>query len=162
MTTHATRPYRNSHSHLVLMPLRVAAVVAGTVLLMGFGSGNSGTKNAEAHVAVARLYLGQSRWSLAEEQYRVAIAIDGARSGYHLDLGSLLANEGQLAEAETEIRTAIKLAPEDAQAHLALGDLLNAESGREDEAETEFARARALDPDASPANSPPVTTMTAA
>ena len=161
MTTHTTGLYRNSHSRRVLTP-RLVAVVAGAVLLTAFGSGNNPTKNAEAHVAVARLYLGQSRWSLAEEQYRVAIAIDDTRSGYHLDLGSVLANEGQLFEAEAEIRTAIRLAPADAQAHLALGDLLNAEAGRNDEAETEFARARALDPDATPANSPPATTLTAA
>ncbi len=163
MTTHTTRPYRNSHSRRALMPgLRLAAVVLGTVLVTAFGSASNDPKNAETHVAVARLYLSESRWSLAEEQYRAAIAIDDSRSVYHLDLGSVLANEGKLAEAETEIRTAIRLAPEDAQAHLALGDLLKAEAGRGDEAEAEFARARSLDPDATPANSPPVTMLTAA
>ena len=163
MTTHTTRPYCNSHSRRALRPgLRLAAVVLGTVLLAAFGSASNDPKNAEAHVAAARLYLGESRWSLAEEQYRAAIAIDDTRSGYHLDLGSVLANEGKLAEAETEIRTAIRLAPEDAQARLALGDLLNAEPGREDEAQAEFARARALDPNAAPVNSPPATTLTAA
>ncbi len=161
MITHTTGPYRNSHSRQVLIP-RLVAIVAGTVLLTVLGSGNNQPKNAEAHVAVARLYLGQSRWSLAEEQLRMAITIDDTQSGYHLDLGSVLANEGQLAEAETEIRTAIRLGPADAQAHLALGDLLNAESGRESEAEAEFARARALDPNATPANSPAVTTLTTA
>ena len=141
---------------------RLVAIAAGTVLLTVLGSRNNQTKKAEAHVAVARLYLGQSRWSLAEEQFRMAVEIDDTQSGYHLDLGSVLANEGQFAEAETEIRTAIRIAPADAQAHLALGDLLNAESGREDEAEAEFARARALDPNAAPVNSPPVTTLTSA
>jgi Tfp pilus assembly protein PilF len=163
MTTDTTRLRCYSQSRQVLtLRLCLIAVLAGTVLTTAFGTGRGATKGAEAHVRVARLYLGQSEWSLAEQQYRVAIAIDGARSGYHLELGSVLANEGKLAESEAEIRTAIRLAPEEAQAHLALGDLLNAESGREDEAETEFARARSLDPGAVPANSPPVKTLTAA
>jgi len=163
MTSYTIRPHYNSHSRQFSRPgLRLFPVLAAAALLAGYGVGRNATKDAEAHVAAAEVYLGQSQWSLAEEQYRVAIAIDGTRSGYHLDLGSVLANEGQFAESETEIRTAIRLAPDDAQAHLALGDLLNAESGREDEAEAEFARARALDPDATPANSPPVTALTAA
>lgn len=163
MTSHTIRPHYNSHSRQFSRPgLRLFHVLAAAALLAGYSVGHNARKDAEAHVAAAEVYLGQSRWSLAEEQYRVAIAIDDTRSGYHLDLGSVLANEGRLAEAETEVRTAIRLAPEDAQAHLALGDLLNAEAGRDDEAEAEFARARALDPGATPANSQPITTLTAA
>jgi hypothetical protein len=86
----------------------------------------------------------------------------------------VLRQEGKLAEAEDQIRTAIGLAPKDAKAHLALANLLATEPTRAAEANAEFDEVRALDvklmpvPAATaaaaeaPGTAPPTTTASAA
>ena len=83
---------------------------------------------------------------MAEEQYRAAIALDPAAVKSRLELGSVLASEQEPVEAEAELRTAIGLDPNNAQGHFRLATLLSAETGREQEAQSEYQQARALDP----------------
>lgn len=113
--------------------------------------------NAPAHSALASLYAGQARLGSAEEQYRAAAAIAPANAAYRLDLGSLLQRENKPGDAEAELRTAVGLEPKNARAHLALAKLLSAEPGQGSEAQTEFDRARALDPSLVPAAPQPAT-----
>jgi Tfp pilus assembly protein PilF len=103
-------------------------------------------RNADAHSDLARFYSGQSQLPKAEEHYRAAIALDPARASYHLELGSVLAKENKLSEAEAEIRTSLGLDPRNAKAHFELANLLASESGKQDEADAEYAQAKALDP----------------
>ena len=102
--------------------------------------------DAPAHVALAADYVAQSQLRMAEEQYRAAIALDPAAVKSRLELGSVLASEKEPVEAEAELRTAIGLDPNNAQGHFRLANLLSAETGREQEAQSEYQQARALDP----------------
>jgi tetratricopeptide (TPR) repeat protein len=101
---------------------------------------------APAHVALAADYVAQSQFGMAEEQYRAAIALDPAAVKSRLELGTVLASEQAPVEAEAEFRTAIGLDPNNAQGHFRLANLLSAETGREQEAQSEYQKARALDP----------------
>ena len=103
-------------------------------------------KDAPAHVALAAYYVAQSQSRMAEEQYRAAIVLDPAAVKSRLELGSVLASEQEPVEAEAELRTAIGLDPNNAQGHFRLANLLSAETGREQEAQSEYQQARALDP----------------
>ncbi len=107
-------------------------------------------KNPLPHAALAELYADRSQPVMSEEQYRAATALDTANPKYHFSLALLLVKEKQFAEAETEFRTSIGLDPTNAQEHFSLAGLLNAESGRQDEAQGEYAQAKALDPESIP------------
>lgn len=103
-------------------------------------------RNANAHESLARAYTAQSELGLAEAQRRAAVALEPANAEYRLSLGTTLQSQQKLAAAEAEYRTAIGLEPRNAHAHLALATLLNSEANRQNEAEAEYARVRALDP----------------
>ncbi len=98
-----------------------------------------------AHSAAAD-YAAQSELRMAEEQYRAAIALDPASPKNYLGLGTVLASEKEPAEAEAELRTAIGLDPRNAQGHFRLANLLSADTGRDQEAQSEYQQAHALDP----------------
>jgi len=102
--------------------------------------------DAPAHVALAADYVAQSQFGMAEEEYRAAIALDPAAAKSHLELGSVLASEHASGEAEAELRTAIGLDPNNAQGHFRLAGLLSTETGREQEAQSEYQQAHGLDP----------------
>jgi Tfp pilus assembly protein PilF len=103
-------------------------------------------RNAGTHESLGDFYGAQGRPGLAEEQYRAAVALDPARANLRLKLGENLGRQGKSADAEAELRTAVGLAPKNAQAPFALGQLLASLEGREAESESEYARAKALDP----------------
>jgi tetratricopeptide (TPR) repeat protein len=103
-------------------------------------------KNAATHVALGNLYMDQQQFALAENQYRAAVALEPERPSFHLDLAEALIKQSKLTAAEDAIRTALGLNPKDAQAHYALANLLNSIPGRQTEAQSEYAQARALDP----------------
>src|SRR5207245_2248958 len=73
---------------------------------------------------------------------------------YRIQLGSVLAKANKPGWAEIELRTAIGLQPKNAQAHLALANLLNASPNGKAEADAEYAEVRALDPHLLPAPPP--------
>jgi tetratricopeptide (TPR) repeat protein len=110
--------------------------------------------NATAHASLGDFYGAQAKPGLAEEQYRAAVALNSARADYRLKLGETLGRQGKTVEAEAELRTAIGLAPRNAQAPFALAQLLSSVSGREVDAQSEYARAQALDPSLKPPESP--------
>jgi tetratricopeptide (TPR) repeat protein len=107
--------------------------------------------NAKTHAMLASAYTAQSELGLAEAQERAAVALDAGRAAYRMSLGSTLKDERKLGAAEAEYRTAIGLEPRNAHAHLALAELLDSESNRQDEAQSEYAQVKALDPSMLPA-----------
>lgn len=109
-------------------------------------------KNPAAHAALGNLYASQSQLGLAESQLRAAVALDSAKADYRLNLGAALQKAQKDGPAEVEFRTAVGLEPKNAHAHLALANLLNAESGRQTEAQAEYAQVKALDPGLMPAS----------
>lgn len=103
------------------------------------------------HAAIGAVYAAQSELGLAENQYRAAVALEPAGADYRLALGHVLQQGQKYGAAEVEYRTAVGLAPKNAKAHLALADLLNIEPNRQQEAQAEYATARALDSGLAPA-----------
>jgi len=108
-------------------------------------------RNAKAHAMLASAYTAQSEPGLAEAQERAAVALDTGRAAYRMSLGNTLKDERKLGAAEAEYRTAIGLEPRNARAHLALAELLDSESNRQNEAQSEYAQVKALDPSLLPA-----------
>jgi tetratricopeptide (TPR) repeat protein len=115
--------------------------------------------NARAHAMLASAYADQSELGLAEAQGRAAVALDSAKADYRMSLGTILQREQKLSAAEAEYRTAIGLAPRNPHSHLALATLLNAEPERQNEAQAEYARVKALDPSLVPATSSATATL---
>jgi len=111
-------------------------------------------KDPATHAAIGGVYATQSELGLAENQYRAAVALEPAGADYRLALGRILQQGQKYGAAEVEYRTAVGLAPKNAKAHLALADLLNIEPNRQQEAQAEYATARALDSGAVPAAAP--------
>jgi len=110
--------------------------------------------NPATHASLGDFYAAQAKPGLAEEQYRAAVALESARADYRLRLGETLGRQGKTVEAEAQLRTAIGLAPRNAQAPFALAQLLSSVSGREVDAQSEYARAQALDPTLKPPEAP--------
>jgi tetratricopeptide (TPR) repeat protein len=102
-------------------------------------------KDPATHAAIGGAYADQMQLGLAEDQYRAAVALEPASAQYRMMLGRVLQSGQKLGAAEVEYRTAIGLEPKNAKAHLALADLLNGEPNRQQEAQSEYAIARALD-----------------
>ncbi|HTY54430.1 MAG TPA: tetratricopeptide repeat protein [Candidatus Binataceae bacterium] len=103
-------------------------------------------RNTQGHLALGRYYLAQNQFPMAEEQYLAAAALEPASTEPRIELAQVYQREGKLDLAERELRTAIGLAPKDGKPHFALANLLSQQGGREAEADTEYARAQALDP----------------
>ncbi len=83
---------------------------------------------------------------MAEAQYRAALAIDPSNGQYHTDLGTVLAKEGSVAEAQTELRTAIGFDPKNARRTISSEVCSRLRPGHEAEAKAEFEQAHQLDP----------------
>lgn len=81
----------------------------------------------------------------AEEAFRKAIELDETYAEAYLNLGPLLADDGESEEAERLLRTATLINPNSHKAHGRLGILLQ-QLGRYSEAEAELRRAIEIDP----------------
>jgi len=81
----------------------------------------------------------------AREAFRKAIELDETDAEAYVNLGLLLADDGQSDEAERLLRTATLLNPNSHKAHGRLGILLQ-QLGRYSEAEAELRRAVEIDP----------------
>lgn len=119
-------------------------------------------KDAATHAAIGGAYADQTQLGLAENQYRAAVALDSANARYRMALGKVLQRGQKLGAAEVEYRTAIGLEAKNAGAHLALADLLNSEANRQDEAQAEYAAAKALGANPQAAAASPVISPTPA
>jgi hypothetical protein len=86
----------------------------------------------------------EAYWKDDLSLYPHTIAVTQRNVLAHYNLGKALKDLGRPAEAETEYRTAIELAPTDAKIHNNLGNVLT-DLGRREEALTEFRQAIALD-----------------
>jgi tetratricopeptide (TPR) repeat protein len=107
-------------------------------------------KNAAAHTGMGDAYADQDP-SLAEAQYRAAVALDPTAAAARLKLGATLQKRNKTREAEGEFLTAIGLEPKNAHAHLDLANLLSSDPNRQTEAQSEYAQVKALDPSLIPA-----------
>jgi protein O-GlcNAc transferase len=138
----------------------LAMVVLGSLFLTrtdGDPSTNARTAKAWLEQAVAAApspiplsFLGDAHNRLgdkksAREAFRKAIDLDDTYAEAYLNLGLLLADDGQSEEAEGLLRTAIQLTPNSHKAHGRLGILLQ-QLGRYPEAEAELRRAIEIDP----------------
>ena len=81
----------------------------------------------------------------AKDAFRKAINLDESYAEAYLNLGLLLADDGQNEEAERVLRKATYLRPNSHEAHGRLGILLQG-LGRHSEAEAELRRAIEIDP----------------
>jgi Flp pilus assembly protein TadD len=96
----------------------------------------------------ALTYLGDAEMhggmaAPAEQHLRQALRLNSSIRLAHMDLGILLANGSDSAEAASHFREAIRLDPAKPDGHYRLGKLLRS-LGREQEADAEFAKVKAL------------------
>jgi tetratricopeptide (TPR) repeat protein len=100
------------------------------------------------HHAQALTYLGDVDLQLnhseaAQPLLEKAIQIDPAIELAHLDLGAIDADAGRRDDALRELMTAVRLAPNDVNAHWRLGRLYKA-MGKQQEAKTEFDKTKSI------------------
>jgi tetratricopeptide (TPR) repeat protein len=80
----------------------------------------------------------------AAHTYRQALALDPAHADAHVNLGRLLHEAGELAEAEVHYRATLAVRPDDATAAFNLAVAIQ-DQGRDDEALQQYERAVAID-----------------
>ena len=101
---------------------------------------------APAHVVLAMINYGQSRFDGALGEAQRAVSLDSNYSRAWRELGRVHFRLGRREEAEKEFLTAVKLDPNDWTAHNSLGSFYY-NLNRLDEAVAEFERVQALAPD---------------
>jgi tetratricopeptide (TPR) repeat protein len=90
-------------------------------------------------------YYWKSDWVASEREYREWVRAVPMNGNAHLILGLLLAERGRVAEAISELETAVKLPPCNAVAHLALARLYW-QQGDQARAEAALKMAQAIEP----------------
>jgi tetratricopeptide (TPR) repeat protein len=102
---------------------------------------------AEAHLMLAINLTFEPRWRDAEEAFETAVQIEPDNATSHHTYGVLLlaVSPARLADAETELRTAVQLAPGDLVNSVVLAKLLYFE-GRLDEARMALDEVLRIDP----------------
>jgi tetratricopeptide (TPR) repeat protein len=100
---------------------------------------------AASHHALGRALLRLNRLAEAAASLSLATTLKDDAAAYH-DLGMALHRQGLYVEATAAYRRAVELAPELAEAHAALGDLLDL-ADEDEEAAQCFRRAAAAAPD---------------
>src|SRR5262249_21133347 len=100
--------------------------------------------------AMAGLFLLRGDKAQALDRYRAATAADPRHADARLMLGVTLCELGRLDEADAELRTAQRLAPQNPQVPYALG-LVAKKQQQPAAARAQFERALALDPAFAPA-----------
>lgn len=93
-----------------------------------------------------RTGLWSPAWRSEESLARAILAADPYYALGHSDLGSALVKQGRYAEAEVELREAIRLKPDYVQAHNNLGNVLGIQ-GRLTESEQEYRQVVRMAPD---------------
>lgn len=104
--------------------------------------------DAALRVKLAETLNAQKRYSDAILEYEQAARLDQKNLDTMLSLASLYAIKGRDAESEATLRRAVKLAPQDADAHNALAWVLQRNPEKLDEAMAEIERALKIRRDA--------------
>jgi len=99
-----------------------------------------------AHIQRAQLLLHQSRYELAEQELRQALALEPDHPVAHALLALCLARQKKFADANREARSAIHLSPDSSFCHYALADVLQ-EQEKLKEANAAIDEAIRLDPE---------------
>ena len=99
----------------------------------------------ETHAALAYVHKNRFEWSLAEEQFKRAIALGPGYAPAHHYYSIFLTQHGRFAEALTEIKTALALDPLAIGSQAQLGSLLLM-SRRYDESVKQYDVARQMEP----------------
>jgi len=102
---------------------------------------------AAAHLSLGVIHENQGRREQAEQAYKTALRLDEAFLPARMNLAMLMNSMGRNAEAETQLRRAVELAPQLADVHYSLGLLLAEDQRRLGEAAEALARAAKLAPD---------------
>ncbi len=134
---------RERQTRLVLVygGLVVAAVVVTRVPL-----GDEPHPRATAHYNLGVTLEGQGEAERAADSYRAAVADAPTFAEPRVNLGSLLAQGGDLDGAITQETEALRLRSDDPTAHTILGNAL-LQSGRLDDAEAHYRAALRIDPE---------------
>lgn len=101
--------------------------------------------DAEAHGALAQIFVTVDRVDDAIQHYEHALAIDPSRSDYHFELGRALAGLGEWNRAIGEYQVAAEGSPTDVSIHYWLGRALH-QTGQDQRAIEAYQTAIALDP----------------
>jgi tetratricopeptide (TPR) repeat protein len=110
-----------------------------------FASGQTyNVRGMNPHLQRAELLIGQSRYDLAEEELRQALALDPRDAFAHGLLALCLGKRERFAEATTEAQQSIHLAPDFPFAHYTLASILH-DRRRNDEALAAITEALRLD-----------------
>jgi arylsulfatase A-like enzyme/Tfp pilus assembly protein PilF len=100
-------------------------------------------ESAETHNLIGSAYWLKNDAGAATSEFREAIRLDKSYLDAYLNLGMLLANQGQLRDALSYLEAATSLAPRSARAHELLAQTYQA-AGRTAEAEKTYARVKEL------------------
>ncbi len=97
---------------------------------------------------LANYYLGEIArlerdWKQAEASYRQALGCDSSNSDAHLRLGIVMGDQKRFREAITQLREAVRLAPNESSPHYHLASIYR-QIGRTSEAETEYKKVRQI------------------
>lgn len=118
-------------------------------------AGELDSKYAEAWAALGGafqlkgMFLGMKEFTTkAEQVLRRALAIQPSLASAHAWLGMTLLNLGHVDDAAASLKQALKLEPDNAQAHQALARVLWMGKGRVDEAVEHLRRSTLLNPEA--------------
>jgi tetratricopeptide (TPR) repeat protein len=139
-----------------VVPDAAVQIKAGTLLLLGrrFDDARvraekvltTDPKNVVAQILLANALAGLKDLDGAVAQLEEAIKLSPGRSQTYTNLGQLELSRGRREAAEAAFRRAAELAPQSANARLALGSFLWA-TGHPSEAEREFDAALTAEPD---------------
>lgn len=104
------------------------------------------TEGERIHLLRGRMAFAAGRFADAAAEFDLAVKADPKSARARVNLGTALAQNGDVEGAIEQYRAALRLDPESSAAHYNLGALL-AQQGRADEAIRHFAEALVIDPE---------------
>lgn len=107
------------------------------------------TPDAKLRVELGNRYFAENNFTAAEEKYREAVNIEQSNPEYYRLLAATLLKLNRADEAEAECRKAVRFDESNPESHRLLAEALLAQTGKEDEAESEYDQTCQLSPDKS-------------
>lgn len=132
-------------AHQYLQALRLAPAIAAGIAITHLGVLPLEHPRATAYYDVAVSLERLERWDEAKASYREALAANQDFVEAHVNLGSLLARNGDFEQAAEHEEAALRLKPDAALAHADLGNI-RFEQNRFGEAKAEYEQTLKLDP----------------